>query len=264
MTITGINIQKEDGYVLCCIDDFSDQLKAMIKAELNHICHGKAQVDEDTKSFFSYENTLKVFMERYSEKDANTKKGMMGELIAHLIIDKVLDLQRIGIFFNKEEGSIKKGFDLTYVNVGGTAVWYGEVKAGEISGSTKPNAKNSQLLGKASGGMETNLSGQRPTLWHSVITDAALSFASEKKITVQNLLKDDIQDITANPTTAKKNAILVSVLFHDVRNKVEISSIKKYLSTVKSKDVFSDVVLFSIQKSTYSRIEEFLKSEIGS
>ncbi len=263
MAINGVNIKQEQNYVVCYIDTFSDELKDLIRAELNYICHGRNIVDEDTLSYYSYQRTLKDFLGRYNKKETNTKKGMMGEFIAHLVINKALvNLQAVSIFFNKEEASIKKGFDLTYIDTDGTAIWYGEVKSGEPNSVTAPDNKNKQLLGMAKKSIKKNLSGQRRSLWDNVIGDAALTFASEKRIKVQDLLKRDIQGIETG-TAIKKNAILVSVLFHDVQNKINPESIEKYLLKITSQQIFSDVVLFSIQKSTYSKIEEFLRNEIS-
>lgn len=261
MAIDGISVNKQENYVICCIDDFSDELKNLIREELNYICHGKTTIEEDTVSFYSYKDTLKEFIERYRKKSTNTKKGMIGELIAHLVIDKVLThLQTIGIFFNKEEASIRKGFDLTYVDLKGSTVWYGEVKSGEVSSTSSASTKNNELLGRAKKGMKENLTGKRANLWRSVLTDTALTFASKKKITVQNILKNDLKEIRDDPST-KKNAILVSVLFHDSNNKVSPEVVQKYLAKVVSANIFSNVVIFSIQKSTYSKIEQFLCEE---
>ena len=102
MNIDGITIKKEDGYVVCYIENFSDELKDLIRKDLKVICRGKILTDEDS-SFYSYENTLNVFLDRYNDKEETKRKGMLGEFIAHLIIDKFIDhLQKISIFFNKE------------------------------------------------------------------------------------------------------------------------------------------------------------------
>ena len=187
----------------------------------------------------------------------------MGEFIAHLIINKVLDnLKTISIFFNKEELNIKKGFDLTYVDTDGTAIWYGEVKSGEVNKESTPDSKNSELLGKAKTSLEDFLSGARPNLWDSVIIEAQLSFAVEKSKKVGDLLKMDISQITHAPSS-KKNAILISVLFHDIKSKITAEQVRQTLASVIAEDKFANVILFSIQKSTYSKIEKFLEEELG-
>lgn len=261
MPIDGIKITQEDGLVICCIDEFSNQLKSLIRDELNLICYGKNTVDEDGVDHYSYKRTLNDFLARYNEQSENSQKGMIGELIAHLVINKALPhFKTISVFLNKEDLSIKKGFDLNYIDIKGNIVWYGEVKSGEVTHPTVPDEKNKELLNLAKKGIKSFLIGERPNLWNSVIIDAGLSFASKEKKTVQDLLKNDIKKIEENDET-KNNAILISVLFHNVENKVNIQSVKDHLATVVTEGHFSDVILFCIQKATYSKIAEFLNQE---
>lgn len=261
MLIDGVSVTKEDGLVVCYIEEFSDQLKDLIREDLNRICYGKNRIDEDDLGHYSYKRTLKDFLKRYSEQSKNTQKGMMGEFISHLIINKVLPhLQTISVFFNKEDLSIRKGFDLNYIDLEGNSIWYGEVKSGEITAPSVPDDKNKSLINLAKNGIIEFLSGQRPNLWDSVIVDASLSFAQKEKKTVQDLLKNDIAQIEEN-TDVKKNVILVSVLFHDVQNKTTTQSVKDHLATIVSEGHFLNVILFCIQKTTYSKIEEFLNQE---
>jgi len=261
MDIDGISITNEDGCVVCYINDFSDELKAIIKEDLVCICYGKNEVDEDTLDHYSYADTLRNFLNRYEEKSDETKKGMIGEFIAHLIINKVLsNLQSISIFFNKEDLSIKKGFDLNYVDIEKSVVWYGEVKSGEVNVTSDPDTKNKELLGASKRGIAEYLTGARNNLWESVIIDAGLSFPVELGRNVKNLLKMDIKDLREN-TQAKKNAILISVLYHNIENKIAHEGVREYFKQVTAKDIFSEVIIFSIQKSTYKKIEDFLNKE---
>ncbi|MTB65395.1 hypothetical protein GKR48_00830 [Providencia sp. wls1943] len=62
---------------------------------------------------YRYAPTLQAFLERYENTSENTKKGMIGELLSHIIINEFFDNFEIASpFFNLEEKSIKK--DLTY------------------------------------------------------------------------------------------------------------------------------------------------------
>lgn len=261
MPINGISVVQERGYVVCYIDDFSDELKELIRAELTSICHGKNEVGENPLDQYSYKKTLTEFLLTYDPKSPETKKGMVGEFIAHLVINKVLPkLQTISVFFNKEERSIRKGFDLTYVDVEGDTIWYGEVKSGELGAMPSPDHKNIHLLGAAKRDVANKLSGIRPRIWKSVIIDAGLAFATRKSKKVKELLDGDIRQIQEAPGT-KRNAILISVLFHDTQNKITPVNIKKYLASVHVEDCFSGVILFSIQKTTYTKMENFLRQE---
>ncbi len=261
MPVLGVSVIKESGYVICYIDDFTDELKELIREELASICHGKNEVEENHLDRHSYKKTLAEFLVRYDPKTDETKKGMVGEFIAHLIINKVLpNLQTISIFFNKEELSIRKGFDLTYIDIKGDTVWYGEVKSGELGALPTPDHKNTHLLSVAKTDVDEKLSGERPNLWNSVIIDAGLTFARRKSKKVKQLLDGDIREIQEFPGT-KRNAILISVLFHNTKNKISAQSVKDYLVSVHAEDRFSDIIVFSIQKTTYSKIEDFLRKE---
>jgi hypothetical protein len=156
---------------------------------LSAICHGKGEVEEYGLDRHSYKKTLAEFLTRYDRKSEETKKGMMGEFIAHLIINKVLpNLQTVTILFNKEDLSIRKGFDLTYVEIEGGVIWYGEIKSGELNGNDTPDGKNKSLLNESKNGMREFLTGQRPNLWNSVIIDVGLSIAHKDRKKVKELL----------------------------------------------------------------------------
>lgn len=262
MIMNGLSVIKEEGYVLCYVDELSDELKTLIREELSAICHGKSEVEEYCLARHSYKTTLAEFLTRYDPKSDNTKKGMMGEFIAHLVINKILtNLKTITILFNKEELSIRKGFDLTYVEIEGGVIWYGEVKSGEISKDNNPDNKNKALLTESKNGIHGFLTGHRPNLWNSVIIDVGLSLAQNDRKKVKELLDEDIAQI-CEQGSVKKNVVLISVLFHDTSNKISAESIKEHLAEISAEDIFEKVVLFSIQKSTYSRIEEFLRGEV--
>jgi hypothetical protein len=262
MAINGVSVIQNDGYVLCCIEEFTEELKAIIREELSSICHGRIEVEEYGLDRHSYKKTLAGFLVRYDPKPDNTKKGMMGEFIAHLVINKVLpNLQTVTILFNKEDLSIRKGFDLTYVEINGGVIWYGEVKSGELGDGYTPDSKNKLLLNESKKGVHGFLNGQRPNLWNSVIIDVGLSIAQKDRKTVKDLLDADIKQIEEQGTV-KKNVVLISVLFHDVQNKVSTESVQQHLAEIVEENIFEKIILFSIQKSTYSLIENFLKEDI--
>lgn len=260
MEIDGINITKEENCVVCHINDLTDEIKNLIREDLSSICHGRNEVEINRLSRHSYKNTLIEFIDRFSRKPVKTKKGMMGEFVAHLIIHKILPkLQKVTILFNKEELSIRKGFDLTYVEVEEGVIWYGEVKSGELGDEDTPNIKNNSLLHASKRDLHGFLTGDRPNLWNSVIIDVGLSLASNNHRRVKELLDEDLRQI--EEIGVKKNAVLVSVLFHDVQNMITAESVKDCFNEIIAEDHFSNVIVFSIQKSTYSKIVDFLVEE---
>ena len=265
MNIAGVTVTKKDNYVVCFIDEFSEDLKSLLRKELASICHGRNQVKEYNLDRYSYKNTLSSFFNRYDGKPNNIKKGMMGELLAHLLIDKVLpQLQTITIYFNKEELSIKKGFDLNYFEINEHTIWYGEVKSGEINNDTEtPDIKNKGLLHDSKSSILGFLSGDRNDLWNSVLIDVGLTIALKERETVNRLLDSDAKQI-AEKSETKKNAILISVLFHSTNNKMTVEHLENLVNEITAECCFAKVILFSIQKSTYIKIENFLREEINS
>lgn len=186
--------------------------------------------------------------------------GVIGELLAHVLISRhIPDLSIVTLIMSKEEDQIHKGFDFVYISKGNIALWYGEAKSGELQQQTTTQ-KNRDLLNKAKSGIVTYLKGSRDRLWDSAIIEANQTLVAAKAKTARQMLRDDLLAIQSNSST-KKNAILVSIIFHDVNNPLDENDLSSYLQTVKDEGVFNDITIFSIQKSTYSKVVDFLYSE---
>ncbi len=260
MKIEGVDIQNTDDYYVCHINNFSDQLQEFLRMELRQICFGKALVDEDLKAH-SYKSTLISFLERYERKTPLIKMGIMAELLAHLLITKLHPgLQTITVHFNKEERSIRKGFDLVFVDETYKEIWYGEVKSGETENN--PDDKNHALLSVAKNDLVSRLSGDVTHVWDSVLIDTYSTLPSEIAKTVKKLLDTDLSDVQATPS-GRKNGILISVVYYDTSDKITLTKAKDFHDAVSSERVFNKAVLFSFQKNTYSRIETFLRNEVA-
>lgn len=260
MPINGITLEQDRNWNICYINEFSDELKDIIRKELNVICYGKNHVEEDAR-FYSYSKTLREFLARYNPKTIETKKGMLGELLAHLLIKKIIiKLEPISIFFNKEERSIKKGFDQNYIESEAHVIWYGEVKSGGKAEDQTPDTANTALLRNAKTDIANLLTRERANVWENVITDADLNFKLEEGLIVKELLRGDVAEIEVDPD-AKKSVILISVLYHDINTRITSDSVRQLLETVVEEDIFQDIIVFTIQKSTLEKIERFLQAE---
>jgi len=86
MNIKGIRIVKGKAWIICFVDDFSKDIQDKIRNKLSAIFHGVSEVNS-SPDFYSYKNTIKSFIERYDTKDEDTKKGIIAELLAHLLLD---------------------------------------------------------------------------------------------------------------------------------------------------------------------------------
>lgn len=84
---------------------------------LTLICHGRDKADS-TRRMYSYKSTVKEFVKRYKENNVlqgnNRNKGMIGELLFHILITEEQLYSPVSAFFNLEERSFKKGFDVAY------------------------------------------------------------------------------------------------------------------------------------------------------
>lgn len=83
--IKGIEYENHDGYSIFIISDFSDELKKTIRERLSTVCHGAAKASTG-RLMYCYKTTLKEFVRRYNDKPEKTRKGMIGELLLHILL----------------------------------------------------------------------------------------------------------------------------------------------------------------------------------
>ncbi|MEI6528279.1 MAG: hypothetical protein WCO10_01230 [bacterium] len=256
--LNGVVIERDERVVFCHINDFTDEIKDEIRLMLNSIFHGSAEVKENSE-IYNYKNTVINFVDRYKNHSEKTKKGMIGELLTHLLIPRCIsNFESISIFKNKEEKSIKKGFDIVYFDK--NDLWYCEVKSGENKNINSINQCNSNLLNKAKTQANTTTRSTRSTLWDSVLTDIHLTiFNSKKRKKVRELLNNDHP--SSSPRNLERNVVLTSVIFNKHEEKICIDKLKKYGEKVEDEKIFTGLLIFSIQKSTYEKIEHFLIEE---
>lgn len=256
--IDGIRFIKEDRHSVCYIDRISDELKQIIRNQLASIWNGFAEVEE-LPSAYTYSNTLLSFLDRYNSKSAKTKKGMIGELLSHILIQHYFDeFESLSILKNKEERSIKKGFDIIYCNNDDMELWYSEVKSGN---SKRYNSTdyNNILLDRAKVGINEMFESKRSSLWESALIDAKLTIEEgQRRIDIRQLLNEDLEHIEIDD---KKNVILISALYHDLSDAIDENSLKEYQQQVEEEDIYYDCFIVSIQKATYQAVESFLIEE---
>lgn len=227
---------------------------------LSSIWHGSVDAEENN-DVYNYKKTLEHFLRRYSSKSNNTKKGMMGELLSHILIPKYLsNLNVISIMKNKEESSIRKGFDIVYFKDEDSSIWYCEVKSGGDEDTNEINFKNKERINEAKKGIKEILSREDSTVWQSVLTDVRSTIFNSKKIPkISAILKSDFPN-TSNINT-KKNVILSSVIYKDMSTKICPFKLIECKSKIDEENIFSGLIVFSIQKTTYIKIEKFLMEE---
>lgn len=262
MPIDGVRTIDRINYSIFYIDTFSDELKRIIRDQLQGVWSGFAEADS-LPEFYSYKKTLTSFLERYYPKSDDTKKGMIGELLSHILMNYHDNkLTSLSILKNKEEKSIKKGFDIIYCHLEDNKLWYAEVKSGR-SETKKVNSSdyNIILLNRAKSSIGEMLAEKRNALWESALIDVTLAIKENQgRLNLKQLLSDDAPSINPNQ---KKNVILISTLYHDLTDSIDELNVSDFLANTINEDLFEGIIVVSIQKSTFETVAKFLSDELA-
>lgn len=163
--IKGIECVKDNKYCIFHINELSNELKEAIRIQMSSICHGAAYADTGRR-MYDYKNTVKEFLRRYEEKTTKIKKGMIGELLIHLLVSYYFDeLDVVSPFFNMEERSIKKGYDVVLTESDKANLWLIEVKSGELHKGKNSNQTMSELLSTSKNDLKERLNEENNSLW---------------------------------------------------------------------------------------------------
>lgn len=258
--------EKSDCYV-CSINELSDGLKIIIRKRLSAICHGKSRSDNESE-FYNYKRTLVQFNERIEKKDSRTKKGMIGELLLHILIIELIEkFKVISPFFNLEEKSIKKGFDIILADSNTMEIWIVESKSGEIDIANKTvDSKNSSLLATAKSDLESRLNEQSTQRWQSALNGLVFTTNQDNKLKlIKKILENEFKKAeTKSAAASNHNVILASSVFSTTADRINIDNVIKLKVNFNDKKTFKKVILLSIQKNTYQKVIDFFKDEIVS
>jgi hypothetical protein len=262
--LEGIQFEKSNTGSLCfTIEDISDELKGVIRNRLSEICHGAAKASR-TSVIYSYQKTLRAFFEKFDTKSTDTQKGMIGELLTHVLFLHYEDgFRAASPFFNMEEDSIKKGFDLVLHHNDTSEIWFVEVKAGDCGLETSIN-KLGSLLSLAKNGLKTSLNSERNTLWQNAVNGA--------KLVIQNVgLKSQIEElleiynekaVEGESVSTDYNAVLVAVCFSGTQAFASATEFEGRHTTQKNMNEFRDLMSIALQKDAIHSLTDFLRSEI--
>lgn len=262
--ITGVEHISCEGYSLFYITDPSDELKAVIRNCLASVCHGAAKASTG-RPMYCYKTTLSEFIRRYREKNPSTQKGMIGELLLHILMSEFLDEYQINSpFFNLEERSIKKGFDVVLNKKGTLDIWLAEVKSGEPTAGKNSSQTAVSLINKAKNDLDERLNGESLSLWMNAVNGAqhAIDNARDDKDAIIAILENhgDSASVDAIKST-DINAILVGTVFANLADPIDSDAIQEKRSHIMKEKKFKDILLVAIQKETYDAVYAFLESE---
>ncbi len=262
-TIKGVTIQSSDHYSAFIISELSEELKGIIKMRLSAICHGVAKADSGS-ALYCYKRTLKEFLKRYATKTPKQKKGMIGELILHILISELLDDYEINSpFFNTEERNVKKGFDVVLNKKGSTDIWLAESKSGELHTGKDTSQTVVELIGVAQNDLYNRLNGDSVSLWYNAVNGASLAIKGrdDKDAIIAILEKHGISADNNELKSNDMNVILVGTVFNTTTDPIKSTKIQEKYNRIANSKKFKDVYLVAIQKNTYTAIYDFLESE---
>lgn len=267
-SIDGVSFQRHSGYAICHIKDLSDELKDLIRKHLSTICYGSHISDYTNDPLYNYQSTIESFIDRYKNKTANTRKGMIGEFLSHILITSLFNEYVIAsAFFNLEEKSIKKGFDLLLYNSSDGTAWITEVKSGNKHKNKSNDETTKTLLKTAKDDLKKRLNEQETQLWHNAINHVRSAVHDEsdyRNILLRILRETHGSDAaTGQAKSQDKNVVLISNLFAPLSTKITDTPAKTLAHKLSNKQLFANSIVFSIQKATYSKVVSFLQEEIA-
>ncbi|MEM6813667.1 MAG: hypothetical protein AAF600_04665 [Bacteroidota bacterium] len=255
--LDGVNVEETDKAVLLIIESFSEELQEIVDQILAGIWHGFAEIN-DFPDLFTLSNAAKSFLDIYNTKSLDTKKGMIGELLANVLIKYYLPkYSQLTVLKNLEERSIKKGFDIIYYENQNGELWYCEVKSGlSTDGAKTSNEYNSILIDRSKSGIIEMLSSGRNKLWEKAMVEAKLAVDDQAtQINVRTLLSQDLKAINDNDL---KNVVLVSVLYHSLSDLIRSNDLHDKHLEIENDNLFQKHLIVSIQKSTLEVVENYL------
>lgn len=265
--IPGVVKEDNSDYVLYFIESLSDELKQEIRRRLVEVCYGADQAQSKSK-IYSYKATVKEFVKRYktnNDASEDRKKGMIGELLVHVVLEIEGRFTTASPFFNMEERSFKKGFDVSLFEADTGELWVAEVKSGKIQ-KQQANASSAivGLINTAKNDLKGRLNEQNTRLWLNAINAAKVSISNgcNQKDAVVKLLEQCADDaVDGNNSSNTFNVVLAGTLFHPLSELMNASKVGQKHTKVVSEKLFKKVFVMATQKGTFEAVYDFLESE---
>lgn len=266
--IEGVTKVENSDYVLYFVEYLSDELKAVIRNELSDISHGGKCANSSAKTY-SYRETVKGFIKRYKSKNDSSeerKKGMIGELLVHIILQIENRFLIASSFFNLEEKSFKKGFDVTLYETSTKELWIAEVKSGGVQQKQKDcSSATVGLIDTAKRDLKRRLNENDENIWLNAINAAIISMTdsdTHKKAVIKLLEHCSDGAVDCTNKSNMFNVVLSTVLFHPLdSDRMKEEQINQKYKKVVNEGLFNKVSIISIQQDTYKSLYNFLESE---
>lgn len=260
----GVRVVTVDDASILILEEVTQEIKDTLNARLVDYCYGRVNAAEDA-DYYSLDTTINEFFKLYDTKSDETRLGIAGELIVHLLIPHGHErLVSAALFLNKEESSIKKGFDLTFYDDQDGGLWYGEVKAGRVNDSQTADGKVRELVGLAERSLhEMFTSDVRKKRWDAAQLDADATLQSAQAKTVKKLLRVDFKTVNGG-RAAKVRALLCGVVMHKLDlSEIDAATGQTLIANVTDRGRFADLRILLIQQSDLEDLVQVLRASVG-
>ena len=243
--LSGVTKEDYSDYILYFIETLSDELKEEIRNRLVAICYGIDQA-QSTRRIYSYRATVEEFIKRYktSSVSEDRKKGMIGELLVHVLLDIEGRFIAASPFFNMEERSFKKGFDVALFDENTNELWIAEVKSGKKQ-LRQPTASSAivGLINTAKNDLDKRLNDENTSLWLNAINAAKLSMSGsgQQKNAVVKLLEQYADDAVESNSSSQEfkyqdnvENVLLSQTKIDSSNEEELRQASEFIENYEN------------------------------
>lgn len=246
------------------LEQVTEETQQTLNARLVEYCYGRVQAAEDP-DYYSFDLTIEEFFKLYDSKNDETKLGIAGELIVHLLVPHGHErLVSAALYLNKEESSIKKGFDLTFIDESDGGLWYGEVKAGRVNDAQTADTKARDLISTAELGLNKMFTTDvRKKRWDAAALDANATLQSADADSVKKLLRADFKTAKSG-ASVKVRALLCAVVMHKMDlSEIDSETGKALIASVTGRGRFDDLRLLLIQQSDLEDLVGVLRQSHG-
>lgn len=239
-------LENQNVLEIICNDD-DETLKRKLKELLVTICYGKEQEELE---IITFDETIEELNKRIERKTDEQKAGMIGELLFHLkSFEELKNYSHISIYLNREERSVKKGFDVLLFD--GEKIWYTEVKSRENAQNENITDSHISKIQEAITDVKSKFSSNNKNYWLTAKSNIANVEEKELKKQIADILTKEID------VQIEKNAIGVSTVFKKNIDNINKEKIKEILNNEKNN--FKNIAAICISHKDYKKIVKILK-----
>ena len=238
----------DDNYLhIINIKEIDTELSTLIDKSIVKICEGKSDTDIKT-----IKKRLVAFLT--PKRGTTTEMGAIAEFFSHLYLTAIGFKQEF-LFFNLEEGSIKKGFDGYYSLE--DEEWIFESKSGKI---TSNNVSHKSKINEAYSDLQNKISGNvKNNPWQNAYNHASIVGSVEN---IRENLKKLSQDFTNgnHPDINNFNVIPGSTIFLEGTWKsIDSASLEPKIKNMITKYKFKKINVVCINKTSIDLFWDYLE-----